>query len=136
MLCLGGHGSLSLQEEISKYDKICEEAFTRSKDEKILHIKHWLDSPWPGEQGVQRSSRCPVRGPTCRSGRRVEGRWPGGITVSSDLWLGSSDGAGLPAWCRPKSQGMEAAALSAVQGIEPPATQQGQSLRPLQASSM
>lgn len=38
-----------LQEEISKYDKICEEAFARSKDEKILHIKHWLDSPWPGE---------------------------------------------------------------------------------------
>lgn len=37
------------QEEISKYDKICEEAFARSKDEKILHIKHWLDSPWPGE---------------------------------------------------------------------------------------
>jgi hypothetical protein len=40
------------QEEISKYDKICEEAFTRSKDEKILHIKHWLDSPWPGKQGI------------------------------------------------------------------------------------
>lgn len=39
----------ALQEEISKYDKICEEAFARSKDEKILHIKHWLDSPWPGE---------------------------------------------------------------------------------------
>lgn len=39
-----------LQEEIAKYDKICEEAYARSKDEKILHIKHWLDSPWPGEQ--------------------------------------------------------------------------------------
>uniref|UniRef100_A0A8V5H7S2 2-oxoglutarate dehydrogenase complex component E1 n=1 Tax=Melopsittacus undulatus TaxID=13146 RepID=A0A8V5H7S2_MELUD len=35
-------------EEIAKYDKICEEAHARSKDEKILHIKHWLDSPWPG----------------------------------------------------------------------------------------
>uniref|UniRef100_A0A7N5ZQN0 2-oxoglutarate dehydrogenase complex component E1 n=1 Tax=Anabas testudineus TaxID=64144 RepID=A0A7N5ZQN0_ANATE len=35
-------------EEIAKYDKICEEAYARSKDEKILHIKHWLDSPWPG----------------------------------------------------------------------------------------
>uniref|UniRef100_A0A8C7R0M9 2-oxoglutarate dehydrogenase complex component E1 n=1 Tax=Oncorhynchus mykiss TaxID=8022 RepID=A0A8C7R0M9_ONCMY len=35
-------------EEIAKYDKICEEAHVRSKDEKILHIKHWLDSPWPG----------------------------------------------------------------------------------------
>lgn len=41
----------SLQEEIAKYDKICEEAYARSKDEKILHIKHWLDSPWPGERG-------------------------------------------------------------------------------------
>ncbi|CAB1318883.1 unnamed protein product [Coregonus sp. 'balchen'] len=37
------------EEEIAKYDKICEEAHARSKDEKILHIKHWLDSPWPGE---------------------------------------------------------------------------------------
>ncbi|XP_039476406.1 oxoglutarate (alpha-ketoglutarate) dehydrogenase a (lipoamide) isoform X4 [Oreochromis aureus] len=36
------------EEEIAKYDKICEEAYARSKDEKILHIKHWLDSPWPG----------------------------------------------------------------------------------------
>uniref|UniRef100_A0A8C5U5W4 2-oxoglutarate dehydrogenase complex component E1 n=1 Tax=Malurus cyaneus samueli TaxID=2593467 RepID=A0A8C5U5W4_9PASS len=35
------------EEEIAKYDKICEEAHARSKDEKILHIKHWLDSPWP-----------------------------------------------------------------------------------------
>ncbi|XP_043844023.1 2-oxoglutarate dehydrogenase-like, mitochondrial [Dromiciops gliroides] len=44
-------GTVTLQEfeeEISKYDRICEEAFTRSKDKKILHIKHWLDSPWPG----------------------------------------------------------------------------------------
>lgn len=39
-----------LQEEIAKYDRICEEAYTRSKDNKILHIKHWLDSPWPGKE--------------------------------------------------------------------------------------
>lgn len=39
----------AFQEEIAKYDKICEEAHARSKDEKILHIKHWLDSPWPGK---------------------------------------------------------------------------------------
>lgn len=49
VLCSCDYPCLTLQEEISKYDKICEEAFTRSKDEKILHIKHWLDSPWPGE---------------------------------------------------------------------------------------
>uniref|UniRef100_A0A667FWR5 2-oxoglutarate dehydrogenase complex component E1 n=1 Tax=Lynx canadensis TaxID=61383 RepID=A0A667FWR5_LYNCA len=55
------------EEEISKYDKICEEAFTRSKDEKILHIKHWLDSPWPGFftlDGQPRSMTCPPTGLT------------------------------------------------------------------------
>uniref|UniRef100_A0AAR2LWP0 2-oxoglutarate dehydrogenase-like, mitochondrial n=1 Tax=Pygocentrus nattereri TaxID=42514 RepID=A0AAR2LWP0_PYGNA len=42
-------GVVTLQEfeEVAKYDKICEEAYTASKDEKILHIRHWLDSPWP-----------------------------------------------------------------------------------------
>ncbi|KAI5235655.1 2-Oxoglutarate Dehydrogenase [Manis pentadactyla] len=55
------------EEEISKYDKICEEAFARSKDEKILHIKHWLDSPWPGFftlDGQPRSMTCPSTGLT------------------------------------------------------------------------
>uniref|UniRef100_A0A8D2LJ64 2-oxoglutarate dehydrogenase complex component E1 n=1 Tax=Varanus komodoensis TaxID=61221 RepID=A0A8D2LJ64_VARKO len=53
------------EEEISKYDKICEEAHARSKDEKILHIKHWLDSPWPGFftlDGQPRSMTCPSTG--------------------------------------------------------------------------
>ncbi|XP_034617485.1 2-oxoglutarate dehydrogenase, mitochondrial isoform X5 [Trachemys scripta elegans] len=52
-------------EEISKYDRICEEAHARSKDEKILHIKHWLDSPWPGFftlEGQPRSMTCPSTG--------------------------------------------------------------------------
>lgn len=40
------------QEEVAKYDKICEEAYASSKDEKILHIRHWLDSPWPGKLPV------------------------------------------------------------------------------------
>lgn len=44
--------SSQFQEEIAKYDRICEEAYGRSKDKKILHIKHWLDSPWPGEWGA------------------------------------------------------------------------------------
>lgn len=43
-----------LQKEVAHYDKICEEAYVRSKDEKILHIKHWLDSPWPGTTPNQR----------------------------------------------------------------------------------
>uniref|UniRef100_A0A673MR73 2-oxoglutarate dehydrogenase complex component E1 n=1 Tax=Sinocyclocheilus rhinocerous TaxID=307959 RepID=A0A673MR73_9TELE len=53
------------EEEISKYDKICEEAHARSKDEKILHIKHWLDSPWPGFftlDGQPKSMSCPSTG--------------------------------------------------------------------------
>ncbi|KAH0623453.1 hypothetical protein JD844_006214 [Phrynosoma platyrhinos] len=56
-------GTVTLQEfeeEIAKYDKICEEAYTRSKDNKILHIKHWLDSPWP--DGEPKSMTCPPTG--------------------------------------------------------------------------
>uniref|UniRef100_A0A669ED42 2-oxoglutarate dehydrogenase complex component E1 n=1 Tax=Oreochromis niloticus TaxID=8128 RepID=A0A669ED42_ORENI len=55
------------EEEIAKYDKICEEAYARSKDEKILHIKHWLDSPWPGFftlDGQPKSMSCPSTGLT------------------------------------------------------------------------
>ncbi|XP_069773772.1 2-oxoglutarate dehydrogenase complex component E1 isoform X3 [Narcine bancroftii] len=53
------------EEEMAKYDKICEEAYTRSKDEKIMHIKHWLDSPWPGFftlDGQPKSMTCPSTG--------------------------------------------------------------------------
>ncbi|KAM4635033.1 2-oxoglutarate dehydrogenase complex component E1 isoform 2-T2 [Polymixia lowei] len=53
------------EEEVSRYDKVCEEAYTRSKDEKILHIKHWLDSPWPGFftlEGQPKSMSCPSTG--------------------------------------------------------------------------
>ncbi|XP_073649830.1 2-oxoglutarate dehydrogenase-like, mitochondrial isoform X3 [Tursiops truncatus] len=61
-------GTVTLQEfeeEIAKYDRICEEAFGRSKDKKILHIKHWLDSPWPGfftVDGEPKSMTCPATG--------------------------------------------------------------------------
>ncbi|XP_078095365.1 2-oxoglutarate dehydrogenase complex component E1 isoform X2 [Mustelus asterias] len=51
--------------EMAKYDKICEEAYARSKDEKIMHIKHWLDSPWPGFftlDGQPKSMTCPSTG--------------------------------------------------------------------------
>uniref|UniRef100_A0A8B9KVV7 2-oxoglutarate dehydrogenase complex component E1 n=1 Tax=Astyanax mexicanus TaxID=7994 RepID=A0A8B9KVV7_ASTMX len=56
---------LEYEEEVAIYDKICEEAYTRSKDEKILHIKHWLDSPWPGFftlEGQPKSMSCPSTG--------------------------------------------------------------------------
>ncbi|XP_016892630.1 2-oxoglutarate dehydrogenase-like, mitochondrial isoform X2 [Cynoglossus semilaevis] len=49
------------EEEIAKYDKICEEAYASSKDEKILHIRHWLDSPWRNfftSEGEPRSMTC------------------------------------------------------------------------------
>uniref|UniRef100_A0A4W5RTR3 2-oxoglutarate dehydrogenase complex component E1 n=1 Tax=Hucho hucho TaxID=62062 RepID=A0A4W5RTR3_9TELE len=48
LLAEGAVSRQDYEEEIAKYDKICEEAHARSEDEKILHIKHWLDSPWPG----------------------------------------------------------------------------------------
>ncbi|XP_071371397.1 2-oxoglutarate dehydrogenase-like, mitochondrial isoform X2 [Centroberyx affinis] len=53
------------EEEVAKYDKICEEAYTSSKDEKILHIRHWLDSPWPDfftAEGEPKSMSCPPTG--------------------------------------------------------------------------
>ncbi|KAF7710428.1 2-oxoglutarate dehydrogenase-like, mitochondrial isoform X2 [Silurus meridionalis] len=53
------------EEEVAKYDKICEEAYASSKDEKILHIRHWLDSPWPKfftDEGEPRSMSYPPTG--------------------------------------------------------------------------
>ncbi|XP_072439493.1 2-oxoglutarate dehydrogenase complex component E1 isoform X2 [Chiloscyllium punctatum] len=61
-------GVLTLQEyeeEVADYDRICEEAFTRAKDEKILEIKEWLDSPWPGfftQSGEPKSLTCAPTG--------------------------------------------------------------------------
>ncbi|KAM8828171.1 2-oxoglutarate dehydrogenase complex component E1 [Spinachia spinachia] len=63
-----GEGVVTAQaykEEVARYDRICEEAHARSKDEKILHIKHWLDSPWPGFftlEGQSKSMTCPPTG--------------------------------------------------------------------------
>ncbi|XP_056616415.1 2-oxoglutarate dehydrogenase-like, mitochondrial isoform X4 [Triplophysa dalaica] len=53
------------EEEVAKYDKICEEAYRSSKDEKILNIRHWLDSPWPDfftPEGEPKSTSCPSTG--------------------------------------------------------------------------
>ena len=43
-----GSYCFSFQGEISKYDKICEEAYVNAKQETAVHNKDWLDSPWPG----------------------------------------------------------------------------------------
>ncbi|XP_033845752.1 2-oxoglutarate dehydrogenase complex component E1 [Periophthalmus magnuspinnatus] len=65
-----GQGVVSAQEYeeiVSNYDKICEDAYARSKDEKILHIKHWLDSPWPDFftlDGQPKNMSCPLTGIT------------------------------------------------------------------------
>ncbi|EDO37169.1 predicted protein [Nematostella vectensis] len=41
--------SAEVQEEIAKYEKICEEAFIEAKSEKrVLKNRDWLDSPWKG----------------------------------------------------------------------------------------
>ncbi|XP_077478669.1 2-oxoglutarate dehydrogenase complex component E1 isoform X1 [Stigmatopora argus] len=53
------------QEEVAKYDNMCEKSYARSKDEKILHIKHWLDSPWRDfftEDGRPKTMSCPSTG--------------------------------------------------------------------------
>ncbi|XP_061795379.1 2-oxoglutarate dehydrogenase-like, mitochondrial isoform X1 [Nerophis lumbriciformis] len=53
------------EEEVAKYDKICEEAYTSSKDEKISNIRHWLDSPWPDfftAEGEPKTMSCPPTG--------------------------------------------------------------------------
>ncbi|KAM9477299.1 2-oxoglutarate dehydrogenase-like, mitochondrial isoform 2-T2 [Clarias gariepinus] len=64
---LTSEGVVTLQEfeeEVAKYDKICEEAYTSSKDEKILHIRHWLDSPWPNFFTDQGEPKCMSYPPT------------------------------------------------------------------------
>ena len=38
--------ALCLQEEIDKYDKICEEAYVLAKKETAVSNAEWLDSPW------------------------------------------------------------------------------------------
>ncbi|KAK6187666.1 hypothetical protein SNE40_005643 [Patella caerulea] len=36
------------EEEVAKYDKICEEAYVLAKKETAVSNKDWLDSPWTG----------------------------------------------------------------------------------------
>lgn len=34
------------EEEVAKYDKICEDAYQNSKKESAIYYRDWLDSPW------------------------------------------------------------------------------------------
>ncbi|ELU17896.1 hypothetical protein CAPTEDRAFT_171283 [Capitella teleta] len=36
------------EEEVHKYDKICEGAYVAAKKETAIHNRQWLDSPWTG----------------------------------------------------------------------------------------
>ncbi len=44
-------GTITQQEyedEVQKYDKICEDAYLGAKNATAIHNRQWLDSPWHG----------------------------------------------------------------------------------------
>uniref|UniRef100_A0A6P4E3N7 2-oxoglutarate dehydrogenase, mitochondrial n=1 Tax=Drosophila rhopaloa TaxID=1041015 RepID=A0A6P4E3N7_DRORH len=46
---------------VSEYDKICEEAWAKSKTIKTIRYSSWIDSPWPGFfEGRDRLELCPT----------------------------------------------------------------------------
>ncbi|XP_017063507.1 2-oxoglutarate dehydrogenase, mitochondrial isoform X2 [Drosophila eugracilis] len=46
---------------ISKYEKICEDAWAESKEIKTIKYSSWIDSPWPGFfEGRDRLELCPT----------------------------------------------------------------------------
>ncbi|XP_016127840.1 2-oxoglutarate dehydrogenase-like, mitochondrial [Sinocyclocheilus grahami] len=61
-------GVVTLQELevcVSLYENLITVRYASSKDEKILHIHHWLDSPWPDffkPDGEPKSMSCPPTG--------------------------------------------------------------------------
>lgn len=56
------HSVVSVQEEMSKYDKICEEAYSLAKKETAVSNIDWLDSPWSGFFEGRDPMRLPVTG--------------------------------------------------------------------------
>lgn len=58
---------ISTEEEIkaykAKYDKICEDEYSKSKGETTMRFKDWLDSPWFGFfEGKEGSFKCAPTG--------------------------------------------------------------------------
>ena len=49
--------ALYVQEEIDKYDKICEEAYVLAKKETVVSNAEWLDSPWTDFFSTHRSDQ-------------------------------------------------------------------------------
>ena len=39
-----------LQEEVAKYEKICEDSFQTARHTPSNKVEHWLDSPWEGDK--------------------------------------------------------------------------------------
>ena len=37
-----------IQEEVEKYDRICEESYMGAKKTPVVRNSDWLDSPWTG----------------------------------------------------------------------------------------
>ncbi|XP_052786146.1 2-oxoglutarate dehydrogenase complex component E1-like isoform X2 [Mya arenaria] len=50
------------EEEVSKYDQICEEAFNLAKKEKAVSNAEWLDSPWDGFFDSRQAMELPKTG--------------------------------------------------------------------------
>ena len=48
------------QEEIAKYDKICDEAYMLAKKETAVSNAEWLDSPWTDFFSQNRSSQMTI----------------------------------------------------------------------------
>ncbi|CAG5119058.1 unnamed protein product, partial [Candidula unifasciata] len=68
------NGTLTQQEyeeEISKYDKICEEAYSLAKKETAVSNIDWLDSPWSGFFEGRDPMRLPITGVTEETLRHI-----------------------------------------------------------------
>jgi len=48
------------QEEIAKYDKICDEAYLLAKKETAMSNTEWLDSPWTDFFSARRSEQMKI----------------------------------------------------------------------------
>lgn len=50
------------EEEVQKYDKVCEEAYVNAKNMTAIHNRQWLDSPWAGFFETRDPMQNPVTG--------------------------------------------------------------------------
>lgn len=50
------------EEEVAKYDKICEDSYVAAKKETAILYKNWLDSPWTGFFETRDPMKMPATG--------------------------------------------------------------------------